>query len=147
MLEYKVCGGYAALPGNKAAEFDDLCLSFGDDIPEGRAILYRIDDTGFREAKIRGGNAVFDRDFVVPGGEYTLRVIDGSGDELRGSPFTVCEHGGSLIAVRRREALMFEVGEIWNAMIRLVGNVRENAEICRAASDRVTRLIDGYRTE
>ena len=147
MLEYRVCGGFAALPGNKVADFDDLCLSFGNDIPEGTAVLYRIDDTGFRESYIRGGIAVFDRDFIVSGGEYTLRVIDGSGAELHGSSFTVLDHGGKLIAMRRREALVFEVGEIWNAMVRIIGSVRENAEICRAASDRVARLIDGYRTE
>jgi len=148
MLEYTMCAGYAALPGNTNSGFDDLTLSVKGDVPDGTVVLYRTDKGISEEAPLRDGKAIFDREFILPGGEYVPRIYDKNGSVCRASSFTVKEdRSGSLFAVRRREALISEVCDLWSAMISLSQSVRENGELCKEACERVKGLIDGYRTE
>lgn len=148
MIEYTICAGFAALPGNTPEDICDRCIAVNG-ISFGRAVIYRTDTGNFCEKPIENGRVFPDREFIEDGGEYAPRFFDAVGKEYRACKFTVRKAPGSgrLIALRRQESVSAEISDLWSALIAVSGGVKESLRISSDAKERVERLIDGYRTE
>lgn len=150
MIEYRICSDYAIL----VTEGDCLengILSIGADLPDKSLVrLYCAEEGTVCESEISSGVARFEKGAVLAGFSYVpefVKVTEEENIRISACAFRAFELDDKVYLVRKAGNIAFEFAKMW----KVIGQTLEKASLAeslsREATEIVTALSKGYRTE